>query len=103
MLIEGLVSKPDRKSPADIIEEIMRIDGLDNIEIPAFIKMSPAIDRGLENALKKEKIINRLTGNGFREIFTNSITNSKYFNESTLAPAVKIINSLSEDLNVLRP
>ena len=103
MLIEVPFSNPDIKIPADIIEEIMRIDGLDNIEIPAFIKMSPAIDRGLENALKKEKIINRLTGNGFREIFTNSITNSKYFNESTLAPAVKIINSLSEDLNVLRP
>ena len=103
MLIEVPFSNPDIKIPADIIEEIMRIDGLDNIEIPAFIKMSPATDKGLENALKKEKIINRLTGNGFREIFTNSITNSKYFNETTLANAVKIINSLSEDLNVLRP
>jgi len=103
MLIEVPFSNPDIKIPADIIEEIMRIDGLDNIEIPAFIKMSPAIDRGLESALKKEKTINRLTGNGFREIFTNSITNSKYFNEATLASAVKIINSLSEDLNVLRP
>lgn len=103
MLIEVPFSNPDIKIPADIIEEIMRIDGLDNIEIPASIKMSPAIDKGLENALKKEKIINRLIGNGFREIFTNSITNSKYFNETTLASAVKIINSLSEDLNVMRP
>ena len=103
MMIEVPFSNPDIKLPADIIEEIMRIDGLDNIKIPASIKMSPAIDRGLEDAKKKEKIINRLTGNGFREIFTNSITNSKYFDEITLATTVKIINSLSEGLNIMRP
>ena len=96
-------SNPDITIPADVIEEIMRIDGLDNIEIPASINMSPAIDTGLKNALQKEKIIGWLTGNGFHEIFTNSITNSKYFNEETLATTVKIINSLSEGLNVMRP
>ncbi|MEO6820177.1 MAG: phenylalanine--tRNA ligase subunit beta [Ginsengibacter sp.] len=96
-------SNPDISLPADIIEEIMRIDGLDNIEIPANISMSPAIDFGLENARKKEKIITWLNGNGFAEIFTNSITNSKYFNEQTLAHSLKIINSISEDLNVMRP
>jgi phenylalanyl-tRNA synthetase beta chain len=57
----------------------------------------------LKNALQKEKIIGWLTGNGFHEIFTNSITNSKYFNDETLATTVKIINSLSEGLNVMRP
>ncbi len=96
-------SNPDITIPADVIEEIMRIDGLDNIEIPAAINMSPAIDSGLKNALQKEKIIGWLTGNGFHEIFTNSITNSKYFNDETLATTVKIINSLSEGLNVMRP
>ncbi len=96
-------SNPDIAIPADVIEEIMRIDGLDNIEIPASINMSPAIDTGLKNAAKKEKITGWLTGNGFHEIFTNSITNSKYFNDETLATTVKIINSLSEGLNVMRP
>lgn len=96
-------SNPDIAIPADIIEEIMRIDGLDNIEIPSSIKMSPTIDTGLKDALQKEKITNWLTGNGFREIFTNSITNSKYFNDETLATTVKIINTLSEELNVMRP
>lgn len=96
-------SNPDISIPADIVEEIMRIDGLDNIEIPASINMAPAIDSGLKNALQKEKIINWLTGNGFHEIFTNSITNSKYFDDETLATTVKIINSLSEGLNVMRP
>ncbi|HEU5365480.1 MAG TPA: phenylalanine--tRNA ligase subunit beta, partial [Hanamia sp.] len=96
-------SNPDITIPADVIEEIMRIDGLDNIEIPSSINMSPAIDTSLKNALQKEKIIGWLTGNGFHEIFTNSITNSKYFNDETLATTVKIINSLSEGLNVMRP
>jgi phenylalanyl-tRNA synthetase beta chain len=96
-------SNPDITLPADVIEEIMRIDGLDNVEIPSTIKMSPAIDTGLKTALKKEKITSWLNGNGFSEIFTNSITNSKYFDEQTLAATVKIINSLSEDLNVMRP
>ena len=101
--VEVPFSNPDIRLPADIVEEIMRIDGLDNIEIPSSIKMSPAIDNGLKDAQKKEKIINWLTGNGFREIFTNSITNSKYFDDTTLTSTVKIINSLSEGLNVMRP
>lgn len=96
-------SNPDISIAADLVEEIMRIDGLDSIEIPASIQMSPAIDDGLNTALLKEKIAAWLTGNGFREIFTNSITNSKYFNEKTLTSSVKIINSLSEGLNVMRP
>src|SRR5690606_17536811 len=49
------------------------------------------------------KVISWLNGNGFSEIFTNSITNSDYFDEETLATSVKILNSLSEDLDVLRP
>ncbi|MEO6904999.1 MAG: phenylalanine--tRNA ligase subunit beta, partial [Ginsengibacter sp.] len=96
-------SNPDITIPADVIEEIMRIDGFDNIEIPSSINMSPAIDTSLQNALQKEKIIGWLMGNGFHEIFTNSITNSKYFNAEILESTVKIINSLSEGLNVMRP
>lgn len=96
-------SNPDISLPADIVEEIMRIDGLDNIEIPATINMSPTIDPDLNNSVKKEKIIGWLTGNGFHEIFTNSITNSNYFGEQNLESIVKIINSLSEGLNVMRP
>ena len=96
-------SNPDISIAADLVEEIMRIDGLDHIEIPASIQMSPAIDEGLNAALLKEKIAGWLVGNGFREIFTNSITNSAYFNDKTLSNTVKIINSLSEGLNVMRP
>ena len=96
-------SNPDVTLPEDLVEEIMRIDGLDNIEIPTTVKISPALETLGAAAALKEKIAGWLTGNGFFEIFTNSITNSKYFDEEKLSSTVKIINSLSEDLNVLRP
>jgi phenylalanyl-tRNA synthetase beta chain len=96
-------SNPDITLPADVIEEIMRIDGLDNIEIPTTIKMAPAVETAADETALKEKIAFWLTGNGFSEIFTNSITNGKYLGERELAKTIKIINSLSEDLNVMRP
>ncbi len=96
-------SKPDISIPADIVEEVLRIDGLDNIEIPATITISPAVEQlGLKDALK-DKIANYLVGQGFVEILTNSITNSKYFSEEVLSGAVRMINNLSADLDVLRP
>jgi phenylalanyl-tRNA synthetase beta chain len=96
-------SKSDISIPADIVEEVLRIDGLDNIEIPATITISPAVEQiGFKEALK-DKIAAWLVGQGFVEILTNSITNSKYFSEEVLARTVKMINNLSADLDVLRP
>lgn len=96
-------SKPDITIPADIVEEIMRIDGLDNIEIPATISMLPAMETLGRETAYKEKCAAYLTGLGFNEIFTNSITNAAYFSPEVLATTVKMINSLSADLNVMRP
>ncbi|MGI8583025.1 MAG: phenylalanine--tRNA ligase subunit beta [Chitinophagaceae bacterium] len=96
-------SKPDITLPADIIEEIMRIDGYDNVEIPSAITISPAIETaGFETAYK-EKVVNYLIGLGFSEILTNSITNSAYYKEQALSGAVKLINNLSVELDVMRP
>ncbi len=96
-------SKPDITLPADIIEEIMRIDGYDNVEIPSAITISPAVETaGFETAYK-EKIANYLIGLGFSEILTNSITNSEYYKEQVLSGAVKLINNLSVELDVMRP
>jgi phenylalanyl-tRNA synthetase beta chain len=95
--------KPDISLPADLVEEVLRIDGLDNIQIPSSITMSPSIDP-LEHKEKfKEKIANYLVGKGFTEILTNSITNSAYFSEETLTGAVKMLNNLSAELDVMRP
>jgi len=96
-------SKPDVSIPADIVEEIMRIDGLDNVEIPAMITIAPSVETLAHEAACKEKTAGYLSGSGFNEIFTNSITNSAYYNEEQLAGTVKMMNNLSEELNVMRP
>ncbi|MES2891373.1 MAG: phenylalanine--tRNA ligase subunit beta [Bacteroidota bacterium] len=96
-------SKPDITIAADIVEEIMRIDGLDNIDIPPTISISPAVETLARSAAYKEKAASYLAAQGFNEIFTNSITNAAYYTEAELALTVKMINSLSADLNVMRP
>jgi len=96
-------SKPDISIPADIVEEIMRIDGLDNVEIPSQVLITPAITARPDREAVREKIAGYLAGNGFNEIFTNSITNSKYFTPEVLERTVKMINNLSADLDVMRP
>lgn len=97
------LSKADISLPADIVEEIIRIDGLNNIEIPLTITITPSIN---ENSLKenlKEKLAQLFAGLGFNEIITNSITNSKNYREDQLNTAVKLLNNLSADLDIMRP
>jgi phenylalanyl-tRNA synthetase beta chain len=96
-------SKPDILLPADLVEEIMRIDGLDNVEIPTTIAIAPATETLAHEAAYKEKVASYLTSIGHNEIFTNSITNSKYYTSEVLKHTVKMINNLSEELNVMRP
>lgn len=96
-------NKPDISLPADLVEEVLRIDGLDNIEIPSMITMSPSIDPLEQKEKFKDKIAQYLVGKGFTEILTNSITNSKYFSEESLQHAVTMLNNLSADLDVMRP
>ena len=95
--------KPDVSLPADIVEEILRIDGLDNIGIPTTISISPSIEQNYKAEILKEKTSNVLTGLGFSEILTNSITNSAYFSDEELKTAVRLLNNLSNELNIMRP
>jgi phenylalanyl-tRNA synthetase beta chain len=96
-------SKPDISLPADIVEEIMRIDGYDNIEIPTAITISPSVEVDGYKQTYKEKVANFLVGKGFFEIFTNSITNSAYFDDNELESAVRLLNNLSVAHNIMRP
>lgn len=95
--------KPDISLPADIVEEILRIDGLDNIEIPSAVTMTPAVEENREAEVLREKMANYLTGLGFNEILSNSITNKAYFSDEELSSVVKMKNSLSAELNIMRP
>ena len=96
-------SKPDIHLPADVVEEIMRIDGLDNIEIPGRISISPSVEVNRFKYTSQNKVANFLVGTGFNEIFTNSITNAAYFSEEELTNSVKLLNNLSADHNLMRP
>lgn len=100
LLVRVPESNPDISIPADIVEEILRISGLDNIPIHRQVKMAPGLHDNSKEFLFREKITSWLTGNGFSEIFTNSITSDKYFEDAS--DAVHILNSLSEDLTILR-
>ena len=97
------LNKPDITIAADVVEEIMRIDGLDNVEIPTMITIAPSVGMLSHEVAYTEKTAEYLAGSGFREIFTNSITNSAYYSEEVLQATVKMINNLSEELNILRP
>jgi phenylalanyl-tRNA synthetase beta chain len=103
ILVTAPFSKPDIHLPADIVEEIMRIDGLDNIEIPNAITISPSVETDRDKHIYREKTANYLVGAGFNEIFTNSITNAAYFDDNELSTAVKLLNNLSADHNIMRP
>ena len=94
--------KPDISLPADIVEEIVRIDGLDNIEIPEAITITPAVEDNYDREVYREKTANYLTGLGFNEMMTNSITNAAYYSEEELQNMVTMKNSLSAELNILR-
>ncbi len=95
--------KPDINLPADLVEEIMRIDGLYNVEIPVSITISPSVETDSAASGFKEKVATTLVSTGFYEIFTNSITNSAYYTEQELEASVKMINNLSAALNIMRP
>ena len=96
-------NKTDIKLPADLVEEIVRIDGLDNIEIPKAITITPATEKLALKENLKEKLSNYLIGLGFSEILTNSITNRNYYSEQETKHVVKMMNSLTAELNMLRP
>lgn len=95
-------NKADVHQAADIAEEILRIDGLDNVAVPGSVSIS-LNNRSTPVARKwRERIANHLTGLGMAEIVTNSITNSKYYPEQE-ATLVKMLNNLTSELDCMRP
>ena len=92
-------SKPDIEFEADIVEEIMRIDGIDNIPFTGEIKYQ--VPHGTYQANFKQEVANLLVGKGFYEIITNSITNREYYPEEE--NLVGMMNSLTSELNIMRP
>ncbi len=94
--------KTDVTLPADIAEEVMRIDGFDQIDIPTSITITPATEKNILPSVLKEKISNILAGMGYFEIMNNSITNSAFLTAEELPTAVRMMNNLSAELDSLR-
>lgn len=95
--------KTDVSIPADIAEEVMRIDGFDNIDIPASMRFTPTVDAAHRAEALKEKTSLSLCGKGFMEMLNNSITDSGHYSEEELMDAVRMMNSLSSELDLMRP
>ena len=91
----------DVTRPCDVVEDILRIYGYNNVEIPTQLKGSLVI-KGDEDM--KHKLANlvseQLVGEGFNEILNNSLTKAAYYGENDTL--VRIMNPLSSDLNVMR-
>ena len=96
----------DVQRPCDVVEDILRIYGYNNVEIPTSLKSSLTI-KGIEDrSYKLQSLVSeQLVGQGFNEILNNSLTREAYYNNlQTHAPEhlVRLINPLSSDLNVMR-
>ena len=106
LTLEVPAYRVDVQRPCDVVEDILRIYGYNNVEIPTQLKGSLVI-KGDED--RKHKLANlvseQLVGEGFNEILNNSLTKGAYYEGRNAYPTencVKILNPLSTDLNVMR-
>ncbi|SHE28253.1 phenylalanyl-tRNA synthetase beta subunit [Bacteroides luti] len=90
----------------DVIEDILRIYGYNNVEIPSTLKSSLTTKGEADKSYKLQSLISeQLVGCGFNEILNNSLTKAAYYEELESFPAknlVMLMNPLSNDLNCMR-
>jgi phenylalanyl-tRNA synthetase beta chain len=103
--LEGLALKVpaykvDVTRECDITEEVLRIYGYNNIEIPSKVNASLAFTAKPDREQTQHVIADMLTANSFMEIWCNSLTKGTYSKNPD--EAVRILNPLSTDLNVMR-
>ncbi|MBR3756838.1 MAG: phenylalanine--tRNA ligase subunit beta, partial [Bacteroidaceae bacterium] len=96
----------DVQRPCDVVEDILRIYGYNNVEIPTTLKSSLTTKGEADKSHKLQNLVaEQLVGCGFNEILNNSLTASAYYDELETYPAknlVRLMNPLSNDLNVMR-
>lgn len=103
--LEVPLFKVDVNREADVIEEILRIYGINNIPFPETLRFSQVSHEHPDPELIKTRLADTLTGIGFLEIMTNPIVDAKHIEK--FAPEdtnglVNLLNSLNFDLNALR-
>ncbi|MBR1449184.1 MAG: phenylalanine--tRNA ligase subunit beta [Prevotella sp.] len=105
---EGLVLqvpayRVDVTRPCDVVEDILRIYGYNNVEIPTQLKSSLVIKGEEDRKHKLQNLVSeQLVGAGFNEILNNSLSKSSYYDDKQNGTVVRIMNPLSADLGVMR-
>ena len=95
----------DVQRECDVVEDILRIYGYDNVEFPEKLNTSLAYGVKPDPEKLRRRLAEQLTAQGFNEILNNSLTKVSYYEpltQLTLDTCVKIINPLSQDLGVMR-
>ncbi|WP_461643920.1 phenylalanine--tRNA ligase subunit beta [Labilibaculum euxinus] len=95
----------DVKREADIVEEVLRIYGFNNVEVPGKVNASLSYAPKPDEHKLRNTIADLLSYSGFNEIMNNSLTKASYYeNLESLKPenTVRIFNPLSSDLNAMR-
>lgn len=95
----------DVQREADLIEDILRIYGYNNVEVPSRVRSTLSYAPKPDRSKLMNLAADFLTDNGFTEIMSNSLTKAAYYEGLAACPperCVRIINPLSADLNVLR-
>ena len=96
----------DVQRPCDVVEDILRIYGYNNVEIPTTLKSSLTTKGEVDRSQKLQNLISeQLVGCGFNEILNNSLTKSAYYENLETYPlknSVMLMNPLSNDLNCMR-
>lgn len=95
----------DVQREADVIEDILRIYGYNNVEIPSHVNSTLSYIQKPDRTKMVNLVSDALTARGYTEIMSNSLTKSAYYENLTSYPlgkCVRILNPLSADLNVMR-
>ncbi|MBR1652261.1 MAG: phenylalanine--tRNA ligase subunit beta [Alloprevotella sp.] len=96
----------DVQRPCDVVEEILRIYGYNNIEIPTRLNACLTVQGEDDRSWKLQSLVGeQLVGQGFHEILNNSLTKEAYYDGLGTYKSeqlVRLVNPLSADLNVLR-
>lgn len=96
--------KVDVTREADVVEEVLRIYGYNNVEVPKKLSAALSFFPKHDADEMQNKISGYLSSNGFLEMMNNTLSKQQYIEMSggIEANAVKILNPLSQELGVMR-
>ncbi len=106
LVIDVPVYRIDVQRDVDVIEDILRIYGYNNVEFSDNVKSNLSYQTPTDRSYKLQNLISeQLCGCGFNEILNNSLTRSAYYDSLSTYPVshcVMLMNPLSADLNCMR-